>query len=69
MVAFTAASMVPWPLMMTTSGRVSNGQLAQIGQHVETVAIGQPDVEQHHVIRRVFKQNHCFGRGCRLATP
>ena len=45
--------MVPWPLMMTTSGRVSGGSCAHVGEHFEAVAVGQPDVEQNHVVGRV----------------
>ena len=42
--------MVPWPEMMTTSGRHSAVHAANLLQHIQAIAIGQPDVEQHRVI-------------------
>jgi hypothetical protein len=45
------------------------GQRAHLGQHVEAVAIGQPDVEQNHVVGRVAQQHHGLGRRGRVATP
>ncbi len=36
------------------------GHPAHIAQHVQPVAVGQPDIEQHHVIRRVFNEDQRF---------
>jgi hypothetical protein len=44
--------MVPWPLMMMTSGRCA-----------ETVAVGQPDVQQDDVVEGVGEQGEGFRRG------
>ena len=38
--------------------------LADVGQRVETVAVGQPDVQQDDVVWRVGEQGECFARGC-----
>ena len=39
------------------------GELANVGEHFESVAIGEPDVEQDHVVGRVLKQHQRLGRG------
>ena len=38
-------------------------ELAHVRKHVEAVAIGQPDVEQHDVVGRVLDEHQGFGRG------
>src|SRR6185437_2274860 len=35
---------------------------ADIGEHFKTVEIGQPDIEQHHVVGRVLEHDHGFAR-------
>ena len=63
MVALTAVSMVPWPEMMTTSGRFSAVERVDVGEDVEAVAIGQPDVEQNDVVGRVLDEHQGFSGG------
>ena len=60
--------MVPWPEMITTSGRFSAASL-HVGQDVETVAIRQPDIEQDHVVGRVFNEDQGLGRSGRCGHP
>ena len=57
LVALTAVSMVPWPEMMTTSGRFSRSERMNVGEHVEAVAIGEPDVEENDVVGRVLNEH------------
>jgi len=38
-------------------------QLVHIGQHIQSIPIGKPDVEQDHVIGRVLNQHHRFAGG------
>ena len=63
LVALTAVSMVPWPLMMTTSGRVSGASCVDIGENFEAIAVGEPDVEQDDVVGCVLDEHEGLGRG------
>ena len=49
LVALTAASMLPWPEIITTTGRSANGHLLDARQHLHAVHAGQPDIEQHQL--------------------
>ena len=63
LVARTAASMVPWPEMMMTSGRGFGVHGADLVEGFEAVAVGQPDVEQHDVVDGVAREDEGFGGG------
>ena len=54
--ARTADSMVPWPEMMTTSGGVDSPISRMLLQHIQAVAVGQPDVEQNNVVLHVANE-------------
>ncbi len=49
LVALTAASMLPWPEITTTSGRSANGMRLDALEDLHTVDAGQPDIEQHQL--------------------
>ena len=51
MVALTAVSMVPWPEIITTA--VSGRSLLHLGERLEAVHAGHPDVEEDEVGRVV----------------
>jgi hypothetical protein len=39
-----------------------DGLLVDVGEHVESVTVGQPDVEQNHVVGGVIEQHQSLGR-------
>ena len=43
LVAFTAVSMLPWPEIITTTGRSGDGHLLDAGERLHAVHAGQPD--------------------------
>jgi hypothetical protein len=45
-------------------GQVRGVHLADVCERVESVAVGQPDVQQNDVVRRVGEQGEGFCRGC-----
>ncbi len=52
-------------------GQALDLQRTDLGQHFQTVPVGQPDVQQQHIIRRVPQQNHSLGcaGGARDGVP
>ncbi len=56
--------------MMTTSGAGFGRKAMDVGKHIESVAVGQPDVEEYDVIGRVFNEHEGLSRGgAGVATP
>ncbi len=49
--------------MMTTSGTLAAVHLADLGEGVEAVAVGQPDVEQDDVVGGVAEEGEGLGGG------
>ena len=49
--------------MMTTSGTLRAFHLANLGEGVEAVAVGQPDVEQDDIVGGVAEQFEGLSRG------
>ena len=49
LVALTAVSMLPWPEIMTTTGRSGRGHLLDPRQHFHAVLAGQPDVQENQL--------------------
>ena len=46
-------------------GALLGDQRVNVGEHVEAVAIGQPDIEQDNVVGCILNEHEAFGRGGR----